>query len=1032
VSKWTGLLLTVVIAMAATAGVSQAEQDAAGERSAYERLDPETLIETLADMGMTELLRKATEESNGGEVFLAKGLVAQANRTQDPVEKARLLDQAVATYEKAIGNLPRPDTDEQLLRFYRLQLALGEAGALLRSEAPAQRLLFLQGGSEDRKAILAYTEDLVPMVAEMSLDMEDLLQDWRQDIRRLVTVVPELEELHKVVQYKLTWMRFYRALALEPGRQKLQLLADALAGIAGYAAEDAEESMRLIAMQLSGMIVRERASSMQDPTARADSHERAARFQAAVVGSSSAAGGLAVQAMFEIARNFIEWGKYDRAVDAINNLAGRGVELLGEGSELPIDLQVTMLRNYLDETRAKRESDPARAQKYTVAAQTVLLAFLDKHGQTPGIQAAFLDIVAHKYAGRSDYEDLNSLVLLAVASGLDRAGAPAEEVLKLLDMIISRTDEVSRKLRPTVLWEEAILFNRRRQNLQSAGKFMELAKDFPDDRRAFDAAVYAVVSINAVVQERRDKNQVVARSLREDFIKAAQLLLGKWADAPKAVPWYFDLGWHYDKLAQMSLRAGEKEAAVDYLRKAIEAFENVPSDQTVNTVTAMDYMNARHLALDLRVQLLRETGGDGAEVQALMAVLRKYADEAAAEAQRKQATDASLAKNLREWGAQAQLREAEVCHDLLDRPINALAILDRIPSKWPDTLAVREGRALQIRWLVGTDTAAAIQKLDEFRKDYPPEESLNLVQLVVAQIRKRIGELEDGKTNAVELTRYRQVYLRFAEILYSRAVREDAEPERVYALRQMYADALLINGKAAEALPLFEQCAKYDQVRRARAIAKLIGPIEPHIEALKQQSGDAEALKASAGQYMSDLAEYGIDPSQLDNAKAVKRSVGLLEKAQGELADMEKADKATQDQKTQAAKSVRAAAADLGLKLNRAYSGLRRILENSIPVDAANVHGMARAHLALRQYPEAIEQYKKMVKAVDRNQHPKLYWEIQVERCQATLGGYGDKPKVMANLVTLIRQLRMEDPEMGGNLVEFNNIEAEAKQKVGS
>ncbi|MGB2822673.1 MAG: hypothetical protein WBF17_16940 [Phycisphaerae bacterium] len=199
---------------------------------------------------------------------------------------------------------------------------------------------------------------------------------------------------------------------------------------------------------------------------------------------------------------------------------------------------------------------------------------------------------------------------------------------------------------------------------------------------------------------------------------------------------------------------------------------------------------ALHKQLTERLKLYSDPG-------ALTTRLKTYSDEAEKESN-KLAADAkaaaddkkkelqAVADGLREWAAQADYQAAVIKYEQLPRgktpaekqaiEKEALTDLRRIIEKWPGTGVLRNAYEFEIRKLIERgQTAEAIDKIGDFKKLYP-EQSRQLIELVVAQIQeqiKQIGSRLSGARTATEaekfqteLRKYQLDYARFAEDLF--------------------------------------------------------------------------------------------------------------------------------------------------------------------------------------------------------------------------------------------------------------------------
>lgn len=883
-------------------------------------------------------------------------------------------------------NVPQTASPEAVMEDFRSRLKLAETAGLVRTGPYALRLLYLQGADEDRRAIIELTAGALKLLEKLEDDIEVTLEGWRADLKKLVTVVPELEELQETVGYKTGWVRFYRGMALAESDAKSRLLTDAIADLDKYAAGGAETGVKFWSLLVCGMAQRQLGR-----------HEEAGKLLAAAA-AEQASPTVRIEAMFQIARNLIEQGDFERARSAVEAFGKTATDLLGSAGRMQADVNSAMLLNFLYDRWADRQPDPQKKQAYRLEAEKSLLAFIDSYTD-PDIQEAFFEIVATRYRGRSDYDVLGSMILLAIAGREQSQGTAAETLAEqLLRRILLRKDPVSVHVRPLALWRLGFIMNGRKQNIRAGRLFLAIAKGSPQHRLAFRAAENAVISFHGVIEERRRAKKLLAGSLREEFIKALELLLGRWGSDPRVGRWYYNLGWQYQELCEL-LDGAEK---AKLLAGAIDAYEKVPPELP-------EFMEARYLGLELRVGLLRTGGGAATlrrrKAQELVGMLMSYGGDAAAAAGK--TDDKAFAESLRSRGAQAEFYAAEILYNELDQRSRALQALKSLPARWPGTAILPDSEEFEIRKLLeASQIDRAIEKVEAFRQRYPRQGG-QLIHLLLRQIRQRIRTLRDDPRRTEELGRYRAVYLRFSRDLHDRAGAQKLGPRWMYAFKKMYADALLEASRPAEALELFEQAAAYDAELRRREAGSVDEKFEEKLKAIDAAKHNIGLIKQLAAEYFAMLSASGLKVEDSPQAEALKSALDFL----GSSRD-------TRREGLHLAVVAR--------KAKEAYVAMRDSLKSALPVDAENIHGLARAHRELKEYDKALKRYGQLVRGIDRSRHPALYWSVQLDRCRCFLEACGDNAESMRRLVTLIRQLRIEDPRMGGLGGKFDAIAVRA------
>ena len=302
------------------------------------------------------------------------------------------------------------------------------------------------------------------------------------------------------------------------------------------------------------------------------------------------------------------------------------------------------------------------------------------------------------------------------------------------------------------------------------------------------------------------------------------------------------------------------------------------------------------------------------------------------------------------------------------------------------------------------ETARAIEKVDAFGKKYP-DKVQGLMRLVVGQVRKRVEDLRNDPDRTEELQNYRLVFDRFAEALHRDSVERGLPAEKMYPVEQMRAEALLV-GKPSAALKLFQKCADYDAKQRTVRAERIDDETARRIERIKRTGGDVGAVDSLSKEYFDLIREYGFDVGDFSEAVRVRTAVRLLKESTA----------SEQQQKWSVA---------VVEELAEGFRALGEARKRSLPIDAGNVRGLARAHRAMKNYrgDGALKLYSELVEGIDRARHPALYWSVQLERCECLLEAFRTDKEQLKRLGVLIRQLRLEDRTMGGLYDRFNALD---------
>jgi len=253
---------------------------------------------------------------------------------------------------------------------------------------------------------------------------------------------------------------------------------------------------------------------------------------------------------------------------------------------------------------------------------------------------------------------------------------------------------------------------------------------------------------------------------------------------------------------------------------------------------------------------------------------------------------------------------------------------------------------------------------------------------------------------------------------FAKSLLEKAPDASKNAYEQLYADALLENGKADEALGYFTRL--YDEEQKARKakeqeIDKLVNA---RLDAVKGMSN--EQLKAMGTDFAQVLAEF-----KLAADRPYKKEIDDA---------LRKINDAT-DTKEEVVKFMYDT---LSGKLKKALEGMRRDLKDQIPTSLINLQGLARCNRVQKKYAESIKYYDILASGLSRAQYPVEYWRVQLERSQCkfdqacSLTG-AERIKAMEYLQQwLSSYLDSGKDDMGSVKIEFIALETKVKETIGS
>ncbi|MFP4104640.1 MAG: tetratricopeptide repeat protein, partial [Phycisphaerae bacterium] len=738
-------------------------------------------------------------------------------------------------------------------------------------------------------------------------------------------------------------------------------------------------------------------------------------------------------------RLYVDWGKFDKAESVIKQNIDSMKKATGSDKDddlVAVYLKEALLGNYFWQKRATGEASADKRKEYQKKADLALMAFADRYAEKPEIISAFMNIVAQKYGEVENVEDAPLLVLVAAANRANSEGKfPKAE--RFLKEALGRTDDdLAAQLMPMALWEMAMLKNKMGKNVEAADAFLKIAIEYPKSGRAPQAAKFATISYNKLINLRAQEG-VVAQNLREKFIEALTIYTDGWGGKPEVDKWYYDLGWQYRHLAEAS-SGPEREERV---QASIAAFEKVPSELP-------EAIESRFRALEMRYERLQLASNDTdakeeeirSEARTLAEGFRKYARDARERAR----TDANEArgKSIFNWGARAEFNAAVIRHRFLnDRA--ARTILAGLEERWPGTDVLEASAEKAIRWDLDQGRIdQAVKKYREFTQQYSKDKTRALTRLIgktmaadIAELKARIqrtSSVEVREAAEKELAARQKQWPQLAKQAYQDAKADvearDLPDEAIYAEHYdvvvMQGNALLEADRPNEALEIFQGLKKYQDQLKAQYQAEVDEFFETEKKRLDRGSSDRRFVLGRFADLNKYLMERGFDPEDISYTEEVAAAIERLDSPEVKTVD-----------------DRQKALAEVVERLKKAYDRLQVEVRKSYPVDPNTIRGLALAYSSMEgeeALQKAADYHRRRLRLVERanlQDYPpedraavvRLFWEAQLDYAQFALKANKDRPGQLRLLIRRINQLQETDPQMGGLLAQFKAAERKAK-----
>ncbi len=822
------------------------------DKSAYEKLDPTKLAQTLRAFGMNELLIELVE-SGGSDTksaaILVQARIAAAANAKDQAGRDKLLNEAIAQLDKLIVATAKTTDDKTKLQHYSFTLDRAVTEGSTRTAPYIERLTSFQAKPGDTETVAKLTKSAVGILDRLTGKLDLLHEDWGEDDDKLITgIIWKLESLIEEVRYRGAWIRMHRAMALKSDSdERAMLLHQAISDVGGFAsAGDNSKGVKYYSLLLSGICTR-----MLGEWDNADSFLKRAA-------DKNASAGVRLKAWFEMAVCFIDQKEFAKAQTAIENFIKNGSSLKVE--KVDVDLQATLLKTRLLEVQAQaiKKEDPAKSAKLLEESRKILLDFIEKY---PAYRDQIMEILVGKYEG-TDTKDLppSIRVLIGVREFTKAVRKAAAEKKKTPDFTnaekiftdIAKDKRAGKSDQATTLWYMGHIRNIQRRNKEASHYFYQLAEKHPEDKRAKNAAMNAVNSLRGILIEKKTTAEKLGKEFVEQYARCLVLLVKGWGEKdPKIRSYNYELGIMYDTLNRYN--------------DAISAFNKVDPDSEL-------YLLARSRVLSLRAEVLFKSK-DPQEKKRRLAInlirdldrycrlTRKYADEI----NRKQP---ALAKRVMRWGAGCDMIIAQILNDIRNQPVKSIIHAEKIHQNWPELPDMRRrSREFITRVLLEsgqTDKAVALLlKLVEEN----PKGTETLILEAIDKIHVHIRQLEfrrDAKSKK-KLADLKRAYRVFSEELYKWALQEKKKKEQknekkediaawMYGYEQALASAYESSGNIEEvkkSLEMFTQLdkTKSGQATNVRGLARCYRRLGKNTEAMKQYDRLVGGLKQKSPQW---------------------------------------------------------------------------------------------------------------------------------------------------------------------------------------
>lgn len=802
-------------------------------------------VRTWIDRGMVEVMESRFRGGRTPEEmrWLAQAEASKAAAAREDAARKRGFERAAERFEKCIAAAAaQPDAaparravDAAESRDAYVMMILSQWIA-----ADLDRLELFRGAGVDRPAVLERLRR-ARKYAETSLDevqplAERLVTGGRAAEEEFLAqgIYSRVRALADELRYRHAWACLYVGIVLDQNNsERADALRSAERGfdelLAARPAAEAAASANL------GMGLTLRAQGRPD---------EASRFLADALRGASGAR-LTAQIRFEQARCAIDAGRFEDARTLLEPLRALDPDKPPkEQAEARFYITLAHLwdaYSYVLESQALAAKAGA-APEIGSRARRLRDVALEKFDALATRSPAWSDLV-QSYVGNLIDDQLDfraaSAIELLFAARQHLAEEKYRSALSRLEEAVSRPD-VTPRSHAEALYLMGLCYYRSRDTRGAAGAFQELARRFPDDPRASEAAGQACqLWAETASQSRKPEDYESLAAAVSELLKAFPTH-ERYAEA---------LWWR-----PVALQSAGK------FEEAIAAFDQVPA----NSPHRMEADYRRAICARQLFDTLGAAPDAARKAAATRAssALRSFAAEAAKSA-------GSPDRKLTGWIASAIVCAAEV--DVargVDRPEQALTLLADFETRFPDSEHVGRVLAARIAAYQGLGkTAEAAEVVRQFLDAVPPEAAGKVVGGVAAGMLREIdrlaGEGADDEASAMAsqaLPMFRQL----EGLIASDASRAAQLPGVRFALARL----LNLAGDSEEALALLDKLIRSEprnglfQFERARALG-----------GIADRSGADEARQAAVaawGAILRDPALRSASPERYWEARAAQ------------------------------------------------------------------------------------------------------------------------------------------------------------------
>jgi len=983
---WRGLfLVAVVLATMARAGLAAGPQDGGSPEAAkIDRL--------LAEVDQATGTRRE------------KLLQAAIRLTRDKAARlARAMDARHAT---------TAEREDAMVEWFQARLQLADILGMRRGRPLIARVTLSVESAEQREVLGGWMAESLSEMKAIDPDLTRRLRRAEADPSQAVNLFPRLERLARQLRWQRALARYWYARTTSSGPERKRLLDMSIAEIEQMLVAGPSDPQRRELQLLKGSCLREKgrygeAVSLLSELVRkasGDAPREKVLFELALAkigyAASKASPGSGTSSA-ETRRAFAE------ALEAVTDYQA----LSTEAHPAPlIDVRAMMLHERL----CRRESALGAAERKRARGRLdgVLRGFLGTYS-APSVRAPVAQLLFTNWPDTQSGDAPAPVLVLLATHHLFRADAgladrtladlPEAEreslrqdwqrAVLLAERARSEDTDTLRPVVPDALWVIGSAQMKLSNQANASQAYEALSRDYPAHPYAKPAALRRVGICGDRLEAAVAGGKTSVRYLRVELVDALSTLLTNWAGSKKADEWRLALGWQCGALAE------EVESDEQYQRWGRRAVRNYDAVER----TGPQGLTARFLSLQQQYKLTRrippakrtETVDLARRLQTFSDMLKNETDNGRDETRKDQLID---------WAGRCELYGLILRHSIL-KDEQALSLLSSMEDRWPDECdALHDAERYLFRdALDNGHFERAAQSLAAYEQRYGKAAVSELVEMFLSRVQATL-ESDSGAPGDPQVE---PLYSRWAEWLF-RSCEEDSP--LFYRAAMFHADALTRQGNAAvtrPALQLYDQLAAADARRQAserELIQQKVASIKRTIQTARPNPTVGRRLQDELYELMERFGGRDSHDSAFIRVKKALRAFAAAESDEAQNKDLAKA------------------------KVLQALDGWAERLEQTVPIDIELAIGRARCLRALNRPQEAIAILTPLCSGLRRDSA--MFWTVQIERAECI--AMSDDPKVLKQLLVVIRQLRLLDPALGrpNVLKRFNRLESLLDEKL--